>query len=263
MAKMWGNMYKHHEGQLKLVLELRSIDVAHSPIETTEHHHGRTSQLCHIVEDWHSHFNGLVKHQKEYIQSLNSWLKLNLIPIESSLKEKVSSPPRPQHPPIQALLHTWHDNLGRLPDELAKSAINSFLAVLNTIKTLQQDEIKQKEKYLETRKEYERKRQSFEDWYQRYSHKNVLAEADASEGGTALKDPVAERRFLVESLKSRLDDELEAHNKLARQVREKSLASLKTHLPELFRALSDFSQACSEMHANLSLVSRMQNQVAS
>ncbi|KAF3336916.1 hypothetical protein FCM35_KLT19502 [Carex littledalei] len=263
MAKMWGNMYKHHEGQLKQVIDLRSIDVANSPIETTEHHHGRTSQLCRIVEEWHSHFNDLVTHQKEYIQFLNSWLKLNLIPIESSLKEKVSSPPRPQQPPIQALLHAWHDSLGRLPDELAKSAISSFLAVLSTIKTIQQDEIKQKEKYLETRKEYERKCRSFEDWYQKYSHKNTMAEADPSEGGSAQKDLVAERRFLVESLKNRLDDELEAHNKLAKQVREKSLASLKTHLPELFRALSDFSRHCSDMHANLRLMSRMQNQVAS
>ncbi|KAJ4779420.1 hypothetical protein LUZ62_063677 [Rhynchospora pubera] len=259
MSKMWGEMYKHHEGQLKSVLDLKSIDVANSPIETTEHHHGRTSQLCRIVEEWHSHFSDLVTHQKEYIQSLNSWLKLNLIPIESSLKEKVSSPPRPQQPPIQALLYAWNENLGRLPDDLAKSAINSFLAVLSTIKTLQQDEIKQKEKYLETRKEYDRKCRSFEDWYQRYAHKNVPAETDPSEGVTAQKDPVAERRFLVESLKSRLDDELEAHNKLARQVREKSLASLKTHLPELFRSLSDFSRACSDMHGNLRLMSRMQN----
>ncbi|KAJ3691891.1 hypothetical protein LUZ61_000016 [Rhynchospora tenuis] len=244
MSKMWGEMYKHHEGQRKLVLSLANS-------ETTEHHYGHTSQLCRIVEEWHSHFSDLVTRQKDYIQSLNSWLKLNLILLESSLKEKVSSPPRPQQPPIQAFLYAWNENLGRLPDDLAKSAINRFLAVLNTINTLQQDEIKQKEKYLKTRKEYERKCRSFEDWYQRYSHKNVPAETDPTEGVTAQKDQVAERKFFVESLKSRLDDELEVHNKLARQVREKSLTSLNTHLPELFRDLSDFSRACFEMHSNL------------
>lgn len=130
---MWESMYLHHENQLKIVTDLKALDVSGTPKETSRHHHERTIQLGNVVHDWHLQFEKLVTHQKHYIQSLNSWLKLNLIPIESNLKEKVSSPPHTQHPPIQSLLHYWHDHLEKLPDELAKSAISSFAAVIKTI----------------------------------------------------------------------------------------------------------------------------------
>lgn len=123
MANMWEIMSMHHDSQLKIVMDLKAIDLAHAPKETAKHHHERTIQLHHIVQDWHIQFEKLVAHQKQYIHTLTNWLKLNLVPIESSLKEKVSSPPRPQHPPIQSLLHAWNDLLDKLPDELAKSAI--------------------------------------------------------------------------------------------------------------------------------------------
>ncbi|KAG0453689.1 hypothetical protein HPP92_024993 [Vanilla planifolia] len=55
-------------------------------METTEQHYGRTVQLQEVVKDWQSQFENLVKYQKDYIHFMNSWLKLNLIPIESSLK---------------------------------------------------------------------------------------------------------------------------------------------------------------------------------
>ncbi|XP_072982700.1 protein ALTERED PHOSPHATE STARVATION RESPONSE 1 [Typha latifolia] len=264
MAKMWETMYLHHEGQLKIVLNLKALDMSNSSIETSQHHHSRTIQLCNIVNEWQLQFLKLIGHQREYMQALNSWLKLNLIPIESSLKEKVSSPPRTQQPPIQGLLLAWHDHLAKLPDELAKSAIVSFSAVLKSILALQQDEMKQKEKCEEAQKEYMRRSRAFEDWYQKYSQRKAAsseAELEVSEG-TNQKDPVTERKFMVESLKSRLDDEVETHNNLCKQVREKSLTSLKTHLPELFRALSDFSQACSDMYSKLKLVSMAREPVA-
>ncbi|KAJ0979640.1 hypothetical protein J5N97_015114 [Dioscorea zingiberensis] len=262
MAKMWEAMHMQHESQLRIVSDLRDLDISNSPKETSEHHYDRTVQLWQVVREWHSQFQKLISHQKEYIQALNSWLKLNLIPIESSLKEKVSSPPRVHQPPIQTLLHTWYDYLEKLPDDLAKSAISSFAAVINTIMLLQQDELKQREKCEETRKEYMRKTRSFEDWYHKHSQRRAGQPEEADPENSEManqKDPVTERKFIVESLKSRLDDEIEAHQKLCRQVREKSLGSLKTHLPELFRAMSDFSHACSIMYKRLRPASQMQN----
>ncbi|CAL9206188.1 unnamed protein product [Musa hybrid cultivar] len=256
MAQMWYAMYMHHQAQLKIVEGLKSLDVTNSPRETSEHHHKHTFQLLEIAKEWHTQFNKLVSHQKEYVDSLNSWLKLTLIPIESSLKEKVSSPQRPAHAPIQSLLHAWHEYLGKLPDELAKSAILSFSAVINTIVTLQQEERKQKEKCEEAHKEYSKKNRAFDDWFQKYSQRRMgssVGEPDGGEGSNQ-KDPVEERRFMVESLKSKFDEEVEAHRSLCKQVREKSLSSLKTHLPELFRAMSDFANACSKMYASLKMI---------
>lgn len=258
---MWESMCKHHDSQLNIGTELKSLDVSGILIETSKHHHERTKQIATVVEQWHSQFEKLVTNQRQYINALNNWLKLNLIPIESSLKEKVSSPPRILNPPIQPLLRSWHDHLEKLPDEVAKSAIASFAAVIKTIIIHQEEEMKMKEKYEETRKEYLRKKQAFEEWYQKYMQRRTPPdETDPDKVvETNTKDPISERQFVVESLKKRLEEEMEEHQKLCIQVRDKSLGSLKIRLPELFRALSDYSHACFDAYERLRLITQSQH----
>ncbi|KAL6216438.1 hypothetical protein ACLB2K_009661 [Fragaria x ananassa] len=259
MGKMWENMGAHHSSQLTIVTDLKALDISHTPMETTKHHHERTEQLFNVVQHWHSEFEKLVLHQKQYIQALNSWLKLNLIPIESSLKEKISSPPRVQRPPIQPLLLAWHDFLEKLPDELAKSATSSFAAVIKTILLHQEEEMKLKEQFENTRKEFLRKNQAFDDWYQKYMQRHGPGVADQERSEDANhKDPIAERQFAVESLKKKMEEEAEAHQRHCIQVREKSLGSLKTRLPELFRAMSDYAHACADAYGKLKSVTMPQ-----
>lgn len=253
-------MSEYHGSQLEIVTDLKSLDVTNAPKETSKPHYDRTKQLYSSVQIWHSQFEKLVNHKKQYIQFLNSWLKLNLIPIESSLKERISSPPRPPNPPIQALLHSWNDNLEKLPDELAKSAISSFAAVIKTIMLHQEEEMKLKEKCDETRKEYIRKSQAFDEWYHKYQKRNTSGESEAEKGEDSnAKDAVMERQFVVESLKKRLDEEVEDHNRHCLQVREKSLGSLKIRLPELFRAMSDYAHTCSDTYERLRSLTQSQN----
>lgn len=257
---MWETMRFHHESQSKIVTALGSVDITQSPKETTEHHHERTFQLWVVVQDWHSQFQKLLTHQKEYIKALNNWLKLNLIPIESSLKEKVSSPPRIQNPPILGLLHAWHHQLEKLPDELARTAIFNFAGVLNTICQQQEEELKLKQKYEDTQKDLERKKRQFKDWYEKYMKR--MAQDESNEAGTednTQKDLLAEKQFMVESLEKKLEDDVEDYHRQCIQVREKSLASFKTRLPELFRAMSAFADACSKMYKNLSPISKPHN----
>ncbi|KAG7972894.1 hypothetical protein I3843_07G204200 [Carya illinoinensis] len=259
MAKMWGSMCAHHESQLRLVTDLGSLDIAHAPKETTKHHYDRTVQLSNVVQKWQAEFEKLVTHQKEYIRALNNWLKLNLIPIESSLKEKISSPPRVQHPPIKALLHSWHDHLEKLPDELVKSAIASFAAVIKTIIVSQEEEIKLKDKCEEIRKELIRKNEAFQDWYQKYMQRRGSDQMDHERGEDAnSQDPISEKEFAVESLKKRLEDEVESHQRQCIQVREKSLGSLKTCLPELFHAMSLYTHACSDAYEKVKSITQSQ-----
>jgi len=253
---MWENMFMHHDSQLKIVTDLKSLDISQDQKETTKHHYDRTVQLLNVIQEWESQFEKLVTQQKHYIQALNSWLKLNLIPIESNLKEKISSPPRAQNPPIQALLHAWHDYLDKLPDELAKSAITSFAAVIKTIILQQEEEMKLKEKCEETKKEFLRKNQAFEEWYQKHLQRRGPDDQERDDVNT--NNPVSEKQFVVESLKKRLEEETESHKKLCVQVREKSLQSLKTRLPELFRALSDYTHACSDAYEKLKSIAHSQ-----
>ncbi|EEF45925.1 protein ALTERED PHOSPHATE STARVATION RESPONSE 1 [Ricinus communis] len=261
MAKMWASMRVHHDSQLKIVTDLKSLDVSHAVKETTNHHHARTKQLYNVVQEWHTQFDKLLTHQKQYIQILKSWLKLNLIPIESSLKEKISSPPKIPNPPIQALLYSWHDHLEKLPDEVAKSAISSFAAVIKTIELHQEEEMKLKEKCEETRKEFLRKNQAFDDWYQKHmQRRNPTDETEADRGEDAnSRDLVSERQFAVESLKKRLEEEVETYQRHCLQVREKSLGSLKIRLPELFRAMSDYAYACSDAYEKLRALTHSQS----
>ncbi|KAI4337461.1 hypothetical protein L6164_015876 [Bauhinia variegata] len=257
MASMWETMSMHHDSQLKIVTDLKSLDISQAPMETTKQHYDRTVQLWNVVQEWLSQFEKLVSDQKQYIQALNSWLKLNLIPIESSLKEKISSPPKAQNPPIHALLHAWHDCLDKLPDELAKSAISSFAAVIKTIILHQEEEMKLKEKCEETRKEYIRKNQAFEEWYQKYLLRRGADEIDNERGEEANpNNVVSEKQFAVESLKKRLEDEIETHQRHCVQVRDKSLGNLKTRLPELFRAMSDYTHVCADAYEKLKSITQ-------
>ncbi|KAK9078318.1 hypothetical protein SSX86_002375 [Deinandra increscens subsp. villosa] len=257
MTIMWEDMRIHHDHQSTIVEALRSLDISHSPKETSDHHYNNTRQLHIHVEMWHTQFEKLMFHQKEYVKSLNNWLKLNLIPIDNNLREKVSSPQRPQTPPIQTLLRTWHDFLEKLPEEGARTAIHNFAAVMDTIVHYQTDEMKMKERCEETRRELARKTRKFEDWYNRYMQKRTDDEMEND------KEVIAEQQITVELLKKRLEEEEEGYQRQCVQVRDKSLMNLKTGLPEVFRAMSEFSRACSHMYKSLRSRTKPQHSNAS
>ncbi|GER48362.1 hypothetical protein STAS_25522 [Striga asiatica] len=250
MATMWETIQTQHENKSKIVQALRHLDISQSPKETTDHHHERTRQLCGVVQEWHSNFTELMSQQKEYIKALNTWLKLNLIPIDTNWKEKVSSPARAHTPPIQALLHGWHDYLEKLPDEPARASVNNFAAIVNTIWQYQKEELELRAKCAESRKELGKKTRDFENWANKYMQKRAGMD-EAGPDGVRDEDLIAEKRMVVEAAKQKVEEDEEAYQKLCVQVREKSLMSLKSHLPELFRALSDFALACSDMYGYL------------
>ncbi|KAJ0885345.1 putative nitrate regulatory gene2 protein [Helianthus annuus] len=66
------------------------------------------------------------------------------------------------------------------------------------------------------------------------------------------KEVIAEQQITVELLKKRLEEEEEGYQRQCIQVRDKSLMNLKTGLPEVFRAMYEFSGACSQMYKSLS-----------
>lgn len=257
---MWETMKVQHDSQFRIVTVLKDLDLSQSPKETSEHHHERTIQLLAIVQDWHMQFCKLVDHQKGYIIALNNWLRLNLVPIESSLKEKVSSPPRVETPPILGLLTAWQNQLEKLPDEIARSAINNFAHVLDTIMQHQLDEMKLKEKCEESEKELQRKERQFKDWYHKYMQRRTPEELDPERTeANPNNEAVTERQVMVEAVKKRWEEEKEAYQRLCIQVREKSMVSLKTRLPELFNAMTGIAKACSKLYGELRSISHSKN----
>ncbi|KAF8650309.1 hypothetical protein HU200_063978 [Digitaria exilis] len=253
MAMLWSAMHRHHRIQFMIISGIRGFEIPPVPRETTDLHYNQTCELRDIVKEWHMQFEKLMDNQKAYIRALNAWLKLNIIPIESNIKEKVSSPPRLVDPPIKNLLHTWHDELERLPIELAKTAITTFAEVINNIVHLQEEEINLRRRCDETRRDLTRKRAQFEDWHQKYMERRATLSGDANPEASEVQniDPVEDRKRVIEELEIRLREEEGHHLRHARQVREKSLANLRTHLPELFRNMADFSYFCHDMYNNL------------
>lgn len=250
MAQMWETMKGHYQNQSKIVLDLRNVDISQSTNETSEHHHSRTVQLSNVVGDWHIQFGSLVDNQRKYIKALYNWLRLSLIPIESSLNERVSSPPRIQRPPIQKLLLAWQDSLGQLEDNLARTAIYNFRAVMDTLVDVQREELKQRVRCEETMKELSRKERSFEDWKRKLMDRRTPTD-DMEVEDERHRITLVEKELALEMLRKRLEEELDACGTTCQQVRDKSLTSFKNRMPELFTALENFAARCSKMYYDL------------
>lgn len=234
---MWDVMYNQHKAQLKIITELKSSDISVAARETSEQHHERTVQLWNIVQDWHVQFDRFMTYQKDYVGSLYSWIKLNVIPIDTNLKPN-SSQPLETTPPIKRLLHAWHDILEKLPDNETKKAINTFAEVVHTILFHQEDELKLRIKIEETRRDFEKKRRQFEDWAQ----KNWDRGASIPDGNNPSRDdPAVERKAVVDKVENALKELEDQYRTQCRVVRDKSLSLLRSNLPELFRVVSDFS----------------------
>lgn len=237
MWHMWDVMYAHHKAQLRIITELKSSDIVVAARETSEQHHERTVQLWNVVQEWHVQFEKFMTYQKEYIGSLYSWIKLNVIPIDTNLNPN-SPQPRETTPPIKRLLHAWHDILEKLPDAATKKAIHTFAEVVNTILVHQEDELKLRIKIEETRRDLEKKRRQFDDWAQKNWDRGASI-PDGDNPGRA--DPAAERKAVVDRVENALKDLEDKYKTQCRVVRDKSLSLLRSNLPELFGVVSDFS----------------------
>lgn len=111
-------------------------------------------------------------------------------------------------------------------------------------------------------RELDKKRRQFDDWYRKYMERKAsLAEAGAEVGENQAQDPIVERKIQVEQLEIRLKEEQENHRRLCKQVREKSIASLRTHLPDLFRSVSEFAWAASEMYRSIPINAQSRTEV--
>ncbi|KZV56095.1 hypothetical protein F511_06112 [Dorcoceras hygrometricum] len=258
MAAMWETMRAHHERKYEIVQALRLLGDSQSPKETNDHHFERTRELVGVIREWHSNIDELMTQQREYIKAIHGWLKLNLVPIDINLNEKVTSPGRSQNPPILRLVQTWNGYLDEVRDQPAKAAIMNFAATMETIWLFQKDEMDFRKRCADSRKDLMRKKQDFDNWFNKYMQKRTPPdEVDPDRAQDS--DLIAERKLIVESAEHKLEKEEEDYLKHCVQVRQKSLNSLKSQLPALFRALSDFSLACSDMYNKLRSIADRQN----
>lgn len=119
--------------------------------------------------------------------------------------------------------------------------------------------MKSKERCEDTRKEYLREKIAYEEWHQKYMQLRMPNDDQVIEADNSMKDQDVERQFVIESLKQKLDEEMEQHQRRCIQVREKSLRNLQIRLPEVFRALSDYAHVCFDAYETLRLLTQSQH----
>ncbi|WCJ40724.1 hypothetical protein M5689_021633 [Euphorbia peplus] len=162
---MWESMQYHHETQSKIAYALKPLDVLQSQREDIDYdHYGCTIKLYDVVSEWHTQFCRLLDYKKYYVKALCNWLKPSLLPIESNLKQEVSSPTRVLNLPIHELLLAWNDDLDKPSDELARSVYSNLTTVMQTIMYQQEEELKVIVKCKLFGRNFDLKSKQYQDW---------------------------------------------------------------------------------------------------
>ncbi|KAL8260837.1 hypothetical protein R6Q59_024886 [Mikania micrantha] len=242
MEEMWKNMQKKHEQQSTIVQRLSNFKNSQLPNDTSENNLKNIKEIYLQVTIWCSEFEKFMLYQKEYTKSLNNWLKLNLSSKDINVKH--------QNPRIESLLRTWNDQIEKLPENKAKTAINAFEAVIATIMQHHSTEIKMKQRCNEIRTEITKKTQKFEEWCDKQISKRINTDemdADVMDD----MDMIADQQVVVEALKMWLEEEDEAYQRYRVQVKDTSAMKLKTALPEVFTVMTEFASACLHMYGSL------------
>ncbi|XP_057434225.1 uncharacterized protein LOC130726917 [Lotus japonicus] len=233
MATMWKIMETHHEQQSKIAMLLRHVDSFQSPVEATrhKHNHDKTRKLLVVLREWLSQFDILMNNQKKCIMALNNQLEM---------RDEIS-----ESLPIQVLLQAWHCRLEKLPQQYVRTTIANFAAEIDSILQEQDKEMVLKRKCEVTIYEYAEKiSRQLTEWEKKYEERLEVL-------GPNMVDHPHELVREIQLMKIKLVAAKEDYGRQCLHVTQKSLSSLQTHLPKLFKAMSDFSLKSSMMYNEL------------
>ncbi|RDY11365.1 Nitrate regulatory gene2 protein, partial [Mucuna pruriens] len=245
---MWKSMHKYHEIQSNIVQQVRGlVNQSSKGHSTSESHKQATRDLESAVSAWHSSFCRLIKFQRDFILSLHSWLKLNLVPINNNNDNNNN---QSEHSDVFSFCDGWKLALDRVPDTVASEAIKSFINVVHVISAKQCEELKIKKRSESASKELERKSLSLRSierkFYNSYSMVGVTPPGPENGQGLDARDPLAEKKLELASCQRRVEDEMVKHSKAVEVTRAMTLNNLQTGLPGVFQALTSFSSLFTE-----------------
>lgn len=230
-------METHHEQQSKIAMLLRHVDSFQSPVEATrhKHNHDKTRKLLVVLREWLSQFDILMNNQKKCIMALNNQLEM---------RDEIS-----ESLPIQVLLQAWHCRLEKLPQQYVRTTIANFAAEIDSILQEQDKEMVLKRKCEVTIYEYAEKiSRQLTEWEKKYEE-NEKKRLEVL--GPNMVDHPHELVREIQLMKIKLVAAKEDYSRQCLNVTQKSLGSLQTHLPKLFKAMSDFSLKSSMMYSEL------------
>ncbi|CAA0813260.1 Protein of unknown function (DUF630 and DUF632 [Striga hermonthica] len=243
---MWRSMNRSHEIQHNIVQQVRGLTNRTSIDESTsEPHRQATRELESAVATWHSSFLRLMRSQREFIRSLNAWLKLVLLPLNNDDPQNNDTK---EYSGTFAFLEEWKLALERIPDPVASEAIQSLNNVIHSISLKQTEEIKSRKRVEIVRKELEKKALAISDIEKKYYSSYSTVGIGSRDKGPVLdvQDPLAEKKAELEVFRRRVEDETVSHSKAVEVTRAMTLSNMQTGLPSVFQAMTGFSASMAE-----------------
>ncbi|CAM6064398.1 unnamed protein product [Sphagnum tenellum] len=270
MRNMWKELSNCHQSQMKAVEAMKRLDNSAASEPTTSSHRHSTAQLEAALHKWVESLSKLVNTQREYLKNLTGWLRLSLFHFVEPQRNGSRSPDRSQllcenASPVYGLCQQWQTSMDQVPDRVAIEAIAGFASVVHEMLRLQCEELRIKKKVEFLARELEKREVSLHSASMRdfsfrppLLHSPPLKNSGDNNGYEQNADftsrggpEVNERRQRMETVRRRLEEELEAEQKAHIDTRAYTLNSLQTGLPCLFQAMVTFSNVEAEIYERL------------
>ncbi|KAJ3679362.1 hypothetical protein LUZ60_017373 [Juncus effusus] len=217
IAQMWREMHECHEAQAQVAHQARLLENRAGNDPTTDPLREAACQLETEIASWQNSFTDLISSQREYMQTLNQWIKLS-----ESLSNSSSCIG------IRALCDDLQGAFDKISENVAEESIKNFLSVIHSIISQQNEERRLRKKSDQLEAKLEKKLSS--------------QETDATQTGKNQNTLSNEAK--LDSYKKRVEEEKIKYLNSIRVSRAMTRNNLQTGLPNLFQALTSFAGLC-------------------
>lgn len=128
LMRMWDVMLECHQIQLHAISQAKNIDSMIDAARFGEDHMDLIKHLELQLLDWTTCFAGWVNAQKNYVSTLNDWLRkgVEYVPEETDDGVPPFSPGRLGAPPIFVICNNWAAGVGRISEKEVVKAMQAF-----------------------------------------------------------------------------------------------------------------------------------------
>ncbi|KAH7420679.1 hypothetical protein KP509_13G016800 [Ceratopteris richardii] len=247
LKEMWFAMHNCHRKQVPLVEELEHVKVNRTT-ESIDICKKITGVLQNEVFSLRESLRKMLMSQNDCMSALLDWLQINTEQMESDAVDNIM-PAQKEDIPLYDLCRGWADLLGRLSTVEVLDSLTRLISILRDMESKQADEINVREREQDLYREIEKKKKLLEAFEGKYKSnanaKEVTSVQDMS------RNPVQEKRALIELLEK---NALEEKERLAKLCEENSILifqSLKDGLPDVIKSIANFSSTCAKAYGNL------------
>ncbi|CAN6440065.1 unnamed protein product [Victoria cruziana] len=218
MIRMWKVMLACHQKQLRAISEGKILDII-SRSTSTDSAMSATMQLERGASSWCSSFMKWMNAQREYVKTLNDWLRKCIDEKPEVTADGVApfSPSRVGAPPVFVICNDWYQMIKEVSENHVVEAVNAFVANIHKLWQQLDEEKRKQEEVHYLSKDLEKKTRLLQEETRMRSTQGQpgkLTVSFAKEDEASLEH----RRTELDSLKKRLEEEERKHADLVRQV---------------------------------------------